>query len=67
MHHGKGFVDEVERLAGVAANVMFECRDEINRRWPELADQSGAGTALTAATIVGAKSRWSWLVALRRR
>ena len=34
MHHGKGFVDEIERLAGVAASVMLEQRDEIVRRWP---------------------------------
>ena len=27
---------KVERLAGVAASLMFEKQDEIFRRWPEL-------------------------------
>ena len=67
MHHGKGFVDEVERLAGVAANVMFECRGEIDRRWPELGDQTVTGAALTEYAIAGAKPRWSLLLPVRRR
>jgi hypothetical protein len=41
MHHGKGFVEEIERLAGVAASVMFEERAEIIRRWSELVDRNG--------------------------
>ena len=36
MHHGKSFVEEVERLAGVAAAVLFAKYDEMRRRWPEL-------------------------------
>jgi len=36
MHHGKSFVDVVERLAGVAAAVLFSKHDEMRYRWPEL-------------------------------
>ena len=36
MHHGKGFHSEVERLAGVAAAVMFERAGEIRQTWPDL-------------------------------
>ena len=36
MHHGKSFVEEIERLAGVAAAVMIANHDEIMRNWPEL-------------------------------
>lgn len=67
MHHGKGFVDEVEWLAGVAANVMFEHRDEIVRRWPDLARQSSEEMTPPAAEIVTATSRWSWLLPTGRR
>ena len=44
MHHGTGFIDEVERLAGVAAAVMFEKQDEICRRWPELTPSKAHAT-----------------------
>jgi hypothetical protein len=36
MHHGKGFNDEVERLGGVAAEVMFRHADQIRRDWADL-------------------------------
>lgn len=36
LHHGKGFHDEVERLAGVAAEVMFENADNIRGQWQGL-------------------------------
>ena len=36
MHHGKSFVEVVERLAGVAAAVLFAKHDEMRFRWPEL-------------------------------
>ncbi len=36
MHHGYEFRVEVERLAGVAASVMFQRGNEIRDRFPEL-------------------------------
>ncbi len=36
MHHGKSFNDEVERLAGVASEIMFEKGLEIRKHWPDL-------------------------------
>jgi len=36
MHHGRSFVEVVERLAGVAAAVLFAKHDEMRFRWPEL-------------------------------
>ena len=36
MHHGKSFVEVVERLAGVAAAMLFAKHDETRYRWPEL-------------------------------
>lgn len=44
MHHGKGFADEVERLAGVGSAVMFAHHDEIKRRWARLVTQPGGAT-----------------------
>ena len=41
MHHGKGFSDEIERLAGVAAEAMFSNRNEIEYRWPQLVSHFG--------------------------
>ena len=40
MHHGKGFHDEVERLGGVAAEVMFHHGDEVRRGWADLMELS---------------------------
>jgi hypothetical protein len=59
MHHGKGFLDEIGRVAAVGARTLFEFRDEVDRRWPELADRSGSAAAMPVAAIVGAKPRWS--------
>ena len=39
MHHGKSFNAEVERLAGVAAEIMFKNADKIRRDWPKLVRQ----------------------------
>ncbi len=36
MHHGKSFNDEVERLAGVASEIMFEHGAQIRACWPGL-------------------------------
>jgi hypothetical protein len=36
MHHGRGFHEEVERLAGVAAATMFSHASYIRTTWPEL-------------------------------
>lgn len=36
MHHGQSFHDEVERLAGVAAAIMFAHAEAIKRDWPDL-------------------------------
>jgi len=36
MHHGRSFHDEVERLGGVGAQVMFQHKEAICRQWPEL-------------------------------
>jgi hypothetical protein len=35
-HHGKSFHDEVERLGGVAAEIMFRHADGIRKDWPDL-------------------------------
>ena len=69
MHHGRGFVDEIERLAGVGSQVMLEHRDEIVRRWPELtAHLSGADDlAISAHEIEEAKSKRSWFISFRPR
>lgn len=69
MHHGKGFVDEIERLAGVAAQVMLEHREEIVRQWPELtAHLAGADNfAIAAHEIAAARPKRSWLADLWRR
>lgn len=37
LHHGKSFVAEVERLAGVAAALMLERGADIHRDWADLA------------------------------
>lgn len=37
MHHGYDFRKEMERLAGVAANLMLSRSEEIRRRFPDLA------------------------------
>ena len=60
MHHGKGFVDEVERLAGVAAHVMFESHHEINRRWPEFRDEVRRDRTLPVGLLAATKARWPW-------
>ncbi|MEM7747651.1 MAG: ATP-binding protein [Pseudomonadota bacterium] len=62
MHHGKSFVEEVERLGGVAASVMFEQRDEIARRWPAL-----FGHRTSARKVAETKPKRSWFLDLRRR
>ena len=67
MHHGKGFVDEVERLAGVAAKVMFDSHEDINRRWPEFTDEVGAERSLPADLLAATKARWPWRLTLGRR
>ncbi len=36
MHHAKSFNDEVERLAGIAAQTMFSYAELIRQRWPAL-------------------------------
>lgn len=36
MHHGKSFHDEVERLGGVGAEVMYQHKEVICQQWPEL-------------------------------
>lgn len=36
MHHGKSFNEEVERLAGIAAQTMFRNAELIRRQWPGL-------------------------------
>jgi hypothetical protein len=36
LHHGKAFQEEVERLAGVAAEVMLLRGEEIRQSWPAL-------------------------------
>ena len=67
MHHGNAFIDEIERLAGVPASVMFEQRDEISRRWPQLASSSNqevgqeATFELSAPLVTEAKTSSSWL------
>jgi hypothetical protein len=63
MHHGKGFIDEVERLAGVAASVMLEERDVICRRWPQLAPSYIQETRIEAATsqLIAKRQTRSWL------
>ena len=59
MHHGKGFVDEVERLAGVAAAVMFEEHAKIVDRWPGLVSDI-ANNVQTSSDISTSKTRSSW-------
>ena len=60
MHHGKSFVEEIERLAGVAAAVMLERRDEIVRLWPELTGSLGGANGAGAPHRQSEKSKWSW-------
>ncbi len=36
MHHGGSFHEEVERLGGVAAEIMFQHADAIRKDWPGL-------------------------------
>jgi anti-sigma regulatory factor (Ser/Thr protein kinase) len=60
MHHGKGFVDEVERLAGIAAHVMFESHYEINRRWPEFGVEASRDRTLPMGLLAATKARWPW-------
>ncbi len=36
-HHGKGFHEEVERLSGVAASIMFRQGGKVQQTWPDLA------------------------------
>ena len=40
MHHGKSFHDEVERLGGVAAEVMLRQGAEVRRNWPDFAGET---------------------------
>ena len=61
MHHGKGFVDEIERLAGVAAAVMFDERNLILSKWPELAD----GKADFCDAITDREKTGSWMTRLK--
>lgn len=69
MHHGKGFVDEIERLAGVVAQIMLEHRDQIVKRWPDLTGHLGSADsfAISAHQIAEAKPKRSWFMDLRRR
>ena len=62
MHHGKSFVEEIERLAGVAAAVMLERRDEIVRQWPELTGNltKANGYQSPKHRTDKTKQKWSW-------
>jgi hypothetical protein len=62
MNHGAGFNDEVERLAGVAAAVMFEDADYIRQRWPEFVLEGPHAIRARAA----AKQASSWLTGLTK-
>ncbi|MGD9667839.1 MAG: ATP-binding protein [Hyphomicrobiaceae bacterium] len=67
MHHGKSFVDEVERLGGVAANIMLEFRDEITRQWPELSDYlfKANGVEVVSNVVSVAEPKRSWFRSFR--
>jgi len=58
-HHGKSFHEEVERLGGVAAEIMFRHADGIRQDWSDL-----LGKATLAATP--ATRRGGWLGSLFR-
>ena len=53
MHHGKSFNDEVERLAGVASEIMFEKGSEIRNQWPDLVSRNGSTQVAGIAPKVG--------------
>ena len=57
MHHGKSFHEEVERLGGVAAGIMFQHAEYVRRNWPDLL------RAASPVTTVKAKGG-TWLKAL---
>lgn len=48
VHHGQGFHEEVERLGGVAAEIMFRHADEIRRDWPDLVGEAASAGAKRA-------------------
>ncbi len=50
MHHGKSFHEEVERLGGIAAEIMFRHAAEIRRKWPDL-----VGNTVLSPILKGAK------------
>ncbi|MGA7329930.1 MAG: hypothetical protein WBX25_36965 [Rhodomicrobium sp.] len=57
VHHGRSFHDEVERLGGVAAEIMFSHGDYVRRNWPDL--------LRTASPVAAVKARGgAWLKAL---
>jgi hypothetical protein len=47
-HHGKSFHDEVERLGGVAAEIMFHHAEYVRRNWADLVRAASPVTAVTA-------------------
>ncbi len=68
-HHGKGFHDEIERLAGVGAAVLFGHAAEIHARWPDLVAKAAAavteigrtatpGPAIAAQAETPPTKRW---------
>jgi hypothetical protein len=56
-HHGKSFHEEVERLGGVGAEIMFQYAEYVRRNWPDLV------TGGSPVAAVKAKSG-AWLKAL---
>lgn len=69
-HHGQGFHHEVERLGGVAAEIMLRHGDEVRRTWSELIGAGVSGKSLPepqTPTVVKTAPPQSLLERLRRR
>jgi hypothetical protein len=47
-HHGKSFHDEVERLGGVAAEIMFQHAEYVQRNWADLVRTASPAGAVRA-------------------